>query len=119
MISSFELIEMFTSDFKKPLIKFLLTFIVGASSLVYGFALEAESRGILPFEAEVTFFLGFVICVILTLATVKDIKYTKRFIESSALSLLYVSFFPFAFLFNSNELWSRLSYNGSHFSLGL
>lgn len=93
MISSFELIEMFTSDFKKPLIKFLLTFIVGASSLVYGFALEAESRGILPFEAEVTFFLGFVICVILTLATVKDIKYTKRFIESSALSLLYVSFF--------------------------
>jgi phosphatidate cytidylyltransferase len=93
MISSFELIEMFTSDLKNPLIKFLITFIVGASTLVYGFALEAESRGILPFEAEGTFFLGFVICIILILINVKEIKYTKRLIESSALSLLYVSFF--------------------------
>jgi len=93
MLASFELIELFTSDVKNSFIKLLLTFIVGTSSLIYGFSLEAEYRGILPFESEGIFFLAFVASVFSIMLLVKEITYTKRFIESSALSIIYVSFF--------------------------
>lgn len=93
MLSSFELIELFTSDVKNNLMKLVLTFIIGASSLLYGFSIEAEYRGILPFESEGIFFLAFVASVFSIMILIKDITHAKRFIESSALSLIYVSFF--------------------------
>lgn len=93
MLSAFELIEMFTKDVDNNLVKLILTFIIGTSSLIYGFALEAEYRGILPFEAELIFFLGFACSVFSILLLTKNTFQAKRFIESSTLGLLYISFF--------------------------
>jgi len=94
MLASWEFIEISSLELKnKKLFKMMLTVVIGASALLYGFAVEAEYQGILPFEAESVFFLGFFAFSWLVILNIKDVRMAKKLISAGVISLLYISFF--------------------------
>ena len=59
ILASYEFIEMSNKEIKNNFIKLLYAFVIGVASLLYGFSLKTEYAGILPFEAEIIFFIAF------------------------------------------------------------
>ncbi|MCP5455102.1 MAG: phosphatidate cytidylyltransferase [Thermotogae bacterium] len=101
LLSAFEFIEFSNRDFKNVILKLFITLTIGVSTLVYGFALQAENQGILPFDAETIFFIGFAVIMGSIILNVKDISIAKELASSSAVSLLYIAFFlSFFYKFN-------------------
>jgi phosphatidate cytidylyltransferase len=94
MLASWEFIEISSLELKnKKIFKMMLTVVVGASALLYGFAIEAEYQGILPFEAEIVFYLAFFFYSWLVILKIKDVRMAKKLISAGAISILYISFF--------------------------
>jgi phosphatidate cytidylyltransferase len=114
MLASFEFIEMASQELKdKNVFKLFMTLLVGTASLIYGFAIEAEYQGILPFEAETIFFLAFFVLSFSVLLNIKDIRMAKKLISAGAISLLYISFFL------SNFFMLHINYGSSMAILAL
>lgn len=94
MLASWEFIEISSLELKnKKIFKMMLTVVVGASALLYGFAIEAEYQGILPFEAEIVFYLAFFFYSWLVILKIKDVRMAKKLISAGAITILYISFF--------------------------
>jgi len=93
ILASYEFIEMSNKETKNNFIKLLYAFVIGVASLLYGFSLKTEYAGILPFEAEIIFFIAFVFIASVSLFTAKDQNEAKNLITSSVFAIMYISFF--------------------------
>ncbi|HNY37075.1 MAG TPA: phosphatidate cytidylyltransferase [Petrotogaceae bacterium] len=93
ILASYEFIEMSNKEIKNNFIKLLYAFVIGVASLLYGFSLKTEYAGILPFEAEIIFFIAFVFIASVSLFTAKDQNEAKNLITSSVFAIMYISFF--------------------------
>jgi len=93
ILASYEFIEMSNKETKNNFIKLLYAFVIGVASLLYGFSLKTEYAGILPFEAEIIFFIAFVFIASVSLFAAKDQNEAKNLITSSVFAIMYISFF--------------------------
>ncbi|WP_232521351.1 phosphatidate cytidylyltransferase [Tepiditoga spiralis] len=92
MMASYEFIKMSNPKLCRKF-RLFIAFLLGITSMVYGFSLEAEYSGILPFEAEFIFVIGFLLISLITIVRLKDINEAKELLSSSTFSLIYIAFF--------------------------